>query len=128
MSTAISWKPILSKKAGVIRYTQVMADSLGPFNINVNCICPGIIYTDAWKGMAERITKIHPDYKGQDPREWFLRLFDGDYLSNESPIVTPLRREQLVEDIAYTTVFLVSEESRNITGQSINVDGGMTKA
>ena len=117
-----------SMKAGVIRYTQVMADQLGPFNINVNCICPGIIYTDAWKGMSEGMVAGHPDFKGQDPREWFLKLFDGAYLSNEAPIVTPMRREQLVEDIAYATVFLVSEEARNITGQSINVDGGMTKA
>jgi len=70
----------------------------------------------------------HPDYKGEDPREWFLGIFEGKYVSNESPIVTPLRREQTTDDIAQTVVFLVSEDSKNITGQAINVDGGMTKS
>jgi NAD(P)-dependent dehydrogenase (short-subunit alcohol dehydrogenase family) len=38
-----------------------------------------------------------------------------------------MRREQTVEDIAQAVVFLASEDSRNITGQSFNVDGGMIK-
>ena len=116
-----------SMKAALIRYTQYMADVLGPHNINVNAICPGIIYTDAWKGNAEQIVKLHPKYKGQDSREWFLGIFDLKYM-DEFPIVTPMRREQTVEDIANTALFLVSDDSCNITGQSINVDGGMTKA
>ena len=37
----------------------------------------------------------------------------------------PLRREQTPEDIGHAVVFLVSDEARNITGQALNVDGGM---
>lgn len=117
-----------SMKAGLIRYTQLLADQLGPYNVNVNCVCPGIIYTDSWKGISEGMVQGHPDYKGQDPREWFLGIFEGKYVSNESSIVTPLRREQTTDDIAQTVVFLVSEDAKNITGQAINVDGGMTKS
>ena len=42
-----------SMKAAVIMFSQYLADKLGPHNINVNCICPGLVYTDAWKGKAE---------------------------------------------------------------------------
>jgi NAD(P)-dependent dehydrogenase (short-subunit alcohol dehydrogenase family) len=114
-------------KSALIRYTQYLADVLGPHNINVNAICPGLIYTDAWKAGSEQIVQFHPKYQGQDPREWFLGIFDLKYM-DEFPVVTPLRREQTVEDIANTALFLVSEEACNITGQSINVDGGMSKA
>ena len=115
-----------SMKAGLIRYTQLLADMLGPFNINANCVCPGIIYTDAWKGMANGVVTNHPKYKGQDPREWFLGIFEGKYLAEGTPR-TPLMREQTTEDIARTVIFLVSDDARNITGQAINVDGGMVK-
>ena len=113
-------------KAGLIRYTQLLADQLGPYNVNANCVCPGIIYTDAWKVLSNSVVQNHPKYKGQDPREWFLALFEGKYLDEGSPR-TPLRREQTTRDIARTVVFLVSDDAENITGQALNVDGGMVK-
>ena len=116
-----------SMKAGLIRYTQLLADRLGPFNINVNSVCPGIIYTDAWKRLVDRVVKNHPRYKGQDPREWFLGVFEGKYLDEGSPR-TPLRREQTTQDVARTVIFLVSDDAQNITGQALNVDGGMIKS
>ena len=66
-----------------------------------------------------------PRFKGQDPREWFLGIAKGKYPDLLSP--TPMMREQTIEDIGNTAVFLVSDEAKNITGQSINVDGGMLK-
>ena len=112
-------------KAALISYTQTLAETLGPDNINVNAVCPGIVYTDSWKGSAERAVKHIPEYKGMDPRQWFEGIFTGDY-----PDVfdrTPLRREQTVEDIGRAVNFLVSEDSMNITGQTLMVDGGMVK-
>lgn len=112
-------------KAALINYTQTSAELLGPHNINVNAICPGIVYTDAWKGNAERAVKSIPEFKGQDARAWFEGIPRGDY-----PHIfdrTPLRREQTVEDIGNAVVFLVSEDSMNITGQTLMVDGGMVK-
>jgi len=117
-----------SMKAGIIRYTQSLADRLGPSNINVNCICPGVIYTDLWKLNAIRAVENQPEFKGVDPREWFLEIFEGKHLLPEGNIPTPLRREQTVEDIGRAVVFLVSDDSMNITGQSFNVDGGMIKS
>ena len=112
-------------KAALINYTQTQAEILGPHNINVNAVCPGIVYTDAWKGNAERAVNTMNEYKGQDARAWFEGIPRGDY--PEIFDRTPLRREQTVEDIGRACVFLVSEDSMNITGQSLMVDGGMVK-
>jgi NAD(P)-dependent dehydrogenase (short-subunit alcohol dehydrogenase family) len=115
-----------SAKAGLIRYTQVLADQLGRHNINVNAICPGIIYTDGWREISEEMVKNHPRFKGEDPREWFLGVGEGRYLDEGIPH-TAMRREQTTTDIAEAVVFLASEAAANITGQTLNVDGGMAK-
>jgi NAD(P)-dependent dehydrogenase (short-subunit alcohol dehydrogenase family) len=112
-------------KASLISYTQTQAEMLGPFNINVNAVCPGIVYTDAWKSGAQNAVQNMPEYRGMDAREWFEGIAKGNY-----PDIfdrTPLRREQTVEDIGNAVVFLVSQDSMNITGQSLMVDGGMVK-
>ena len=115
-----------SAKAGLIRYTQLLADQVGRHNINVNAICPGIIYTDGWREISEEMVKHHPSYKGEDPREWFLGVGEGKYLGEGLPH-TPMRREQTTGDIAEAVLFLASEAAANITGQTLNVDGGMVK-
>jgi NAD(P)-dependent dehydrogenase (short-subunit alcohol dehydrogenase family) len=112
-------------KAALINYTQTQADLLGPSNINVNAVCPGIVYTDAWKGNAENAVKHIPEYKGMDPREWFEGIFRDDYADTFDR--TPLKREQTVEDMGNAVKFLVCEDSMNITGQTLVVDGGMIK-
>ena len=112
-------------KAALVSYTQTLADRLGEHNINVNAICPGIVYTDAWKANAERIVKTVPAYQNMTAEEWFEGIFRNDY-----PTLfprTPLKRAQTVEDIGQAAVFLASEAATNITGQSLMVDGGMIK-
>jgi len=121
-TSGISYRAV---KAGLIRYTQSLADELGPYNINVNSVCPGYVYTDAWKRGSARMVETRPEYQGIDPREWFIGLNEGKYL--ELSPATPLRREQTAEDIGQAVVFLVSEEGKNITGQTLNVDGGRLK-
>ena len=113
-------------KTAIIRFTQSLANDLAPHNINTNCICPGIIYTDAWERKAKQVVETTPKLKGMDPREWFVGLMAGKY--PELQIFTPLRREQTSEDIGRAVVFLVSEDAKNITGQTLNVDGGLIKS
>ena len=115
-----------SAKAGLIRYTQVLADQVGRHNINVNAICPGIIYTDGWREIADAMVENHPRYKGEDAREWFLGIGQGRYVGEGLPH-TPMRREQTTGDIAEAVLFLASDASANITGQALNIDGGMVK-
>jgi len=112
-------------KAALVNYTQTMAELLGPHNVNVNAVAPGIVWTDAWHDNARRAVRSLPEFQGMDPRAWFEGIARGDY-----PQIfdrTPLRREQTVEDIGNAVVFLASEHAMNITGQTLMVDGGMVK-
>jgi NAD(P)-dependent dehydrogenase (short-subunit alcohol dehydrogenase family) len=112
-------------KAALVNYTQTLSELLGPDNINVNAVCPGIVYTDVWAASARRAVRTMPEFEGMDARAWFEGIARGDY-----PDIfdrTPMRREQTVEDIAHAVAFLASRRAMNITGQSLMVDGGMVK-
>lgn len=102
-------------KAGVLGLTRALARDLAPYNINVNSICPGIVYTPLWEKYGQLIREQSRRYAGKGPKEIFLEIARKNTL---------LGREQTPEDIAHAAVFLASEDSRNITGQSLNVDGG----
>jgi NAD(P)-dependent dehydrogenase (short-subunit alcohol dehydrogenase family) len=102
-------------KMGVITFTKIVAKELAAYNVNANAICPGLLYTDMWKGIGEVIRETNPAYAELTPRQMFERRVQE---------WVPLRREQTPEDIGHAAVFLASEESRNITGQALMVDGG----
>jgi meso-butanediol dehydrogenase/(S,S)-butanediol dehydrogenase/diacetyl reductase len=104
-----------ASKAGVIVFTQSVALQLAPFNVNVNTICPGLIYTPLWKYAAHALSFSNPQLKGMSEKE----SFDTQVQS-----VIPLKRPQTAEDIGNAVVFLASAEAENITGQALNVDGG----
>ena len=90
-----------ASKAGVIGLTRSLARELGPHNIAVNLIAPGIIQTAM--NPAERLKA-----KGEG---WLKRL--------------PLKRFGLPEDVAKVVLFLLSDAADYITGQSILINGGM---
>ena len=102
-------------KAGVIRYTQGLAVSEGPYNINVNAICPGAVWTHFQQAGAEAQVRDNPELAGVDPERVFLDRYEP---------MMPLARVQTPEDIGKVAAFLASEDARNITGQYLNVDGG----
>jgi len=104
-----------ASKFGVIGLTQVMAKELGRHRITVNAVCPGYIWTPMWEKMAVWFKENFPALANKTPEEIFAARVKS---------VTPLRRPQTGEDIASLVAFLVSEEAKNINGQSINVDGG----
>lgn len=104
-----------ASKAGVINLTQSLALDLGPSNINVNAVCPGLLWTDMWRQLEAMIGRDDTP-EVVDRRQVFERFIAAN---------CPLRREQTPEDIGNAVAFLASEEARNITGQSLNVDGGI---
>jgi meso-butanediol dehydrogenase / (S,S)-butanediol dehydrogenase / diacetyl reductase len=103
-------------KMGIITFTKIVAKDLAPYNVNVNAICPGLLYTDMWKKIGEVIRETNPAYADLTPRQMFEKRVE-EWI--------PLKREQTPEDIGHAVVFLVSEEARNITGQVLMVDGGV---
>ena len=106
-----------ASKAAVVSWTQSNAFQLAPYNINVNSICPGLLWTPMWDQIARKLSKFSEDpvYEGPTGRDYFNRMVDT---------LTPLKREQTPEDIGRLAAFLASDDARNITGQAINVDGG----
>jgi len=108
--------PYSASKAGVISWSQSMAVYLAPEGINVNTVCPGIIWTPMWAEGARVLQSSNPAFKDLEPRAIF------DNIVNNS---IPLKRVQQAEDIGNAVVFLVSDEAREITGQALNVCGGM---
>ncbi len=104
-------------KAGIVHYSRMLSRDLAGDNINVNCVLPGIIYTPLWERGATEYTKIIPGTENWTPREFFEKTLIPE---------VPLGREQTAEDIGNAVAFFVSDEARNITGQSLNVDGGMS--
>lgn len=89
-----------ASKAAVIGFTKALAKELGPSNINVNCVAPGVIDTEM-NGNLDKETKIE--------------------LCEE----TPLCRMGTAEEIAEVIYFLASDKSDFITGQVISPNGGI---
>jgi len=104
-------------KAGVISLTKSLALEYAPHDIRVNAICPGFLWTRAWEGLAAAIKHSTPEYASLDSRGVFLEVVKRG---------VPLGREQTPEDIGQLAAFLVSDAARNITGQWVAVDGGIT--
>jgi NAD(P)-dependent dehydrogenase (short-subunit alcohol dehydrogenase family) len=93
-----------SAKAGVMALTKVLACEWARYNINVNAVAPGYVETDLVTNLAAKGT------------------LDVDELAGR----TPNRKLASSEDVADTVVFLASEDSKHIVGQTIVVDGGWT--
>jgi NAD(P)-dependent dehydrogenase (short-subunit alcohol dehydrogenase family) len=98
-------------KSGVIGVTRSAAMELGPHGITVNAVCPGNTLTAMVRGVAEEIGKTM-DMSGE---EW-LQMRAED---------TAVKRLAQPEEIAGVIAFLASEDARYLTGQAIEVDGGL---
>ena len=101
----------------MISLTKSFALEYAPFDIRVNAICPGFLWTRAWEGLAAALKLSIPEYSVLDERSVFLEVVKRG---------VPLGREQTPEDIGQLAAFLASDAARNVTGQWIAVDGGIT--
>lgn len=100
-----------ASKGAVISLTKTAAQQLARHNITVNSVCPGVTRTDLY----DRIVSRQAEVQGISKEEAEAQATRG----------IPLRRANEPGDIAHTVAFLLSDGARNITGQSINVDGGI---
>jgi gluconate 5-dehydrogenase len=95
--------PYGASRGGIRQLTMSLADDWGPYGITVNCLAPGWFKTEQNKIMYES-------------KEWVEYLCDR----------IPLKRPGRSDDLEGPVVFLASEESRYVTGQTLLVDGGIS--
>jgi 2-hydroxycyclohexanecarboxyl-CoA dehydrogenase len=107
--------PYSASKAALINFAQCAAKDLAPHGVRVNTLCPGMVQTALNRSIWEAWCRQQPEDKRQSFEEWA-----GDKIRR----VVPLGRWQEPADMAAMAVFLASERGKNITGQTINVDGG----
>jgi 3-oxoacyl-[acyl-carrier protein] reductase len=87
-------------KAGVIGFTKSLAKEVAPYNIRVNAVAPGFINTEMTAALGEKA------------RDKFLKMI-------------PLQRFGTPDEVAKVVLFLLSDKSQYITGQTIQLDGGL---
>lgn len=103
--------PYSSAKFGIIGFTQSLAKELGPANIRVNAVLPGIVEGPRMEGVIRsRAAQFGTSYEDMEKQ----------YLSRVS-----LRRMVSQDDVAAMIAFLLSNAGRNISGQSLGVDGNV---
>lgn len=99
-----------TSKSGVITFTKVLAQELGPYGINVNTVCPGLIETDMLNRVCEKVSA--------------LKGVSVEGLRDHLISCIPLGRLGNPEDVANLILFLASEQANYITGESVNITGG----
>lgn len=107
--------PYSASKAANINFAQCLARDLAASGVRVNTVCPGMVRTPLNRSVWQA-------WHDQQPPE--RRLSYDEWAAEKIGRVVPLARWQHPEDIASTVVFLCSDRASEITGQTINVDGG----
>src|SRR5690349_18875664 len=103
--------PYAAAKSGVISLTRSAALAFASQGINVNAVCPGVVDTP----ITQRIHKVRANVLGITPEESLARMISR----------IPLGRIESPDDVANAVSFLCSPDAAYITGQSLNVCGGM---
>lgn len=101
-------------KGALIAMTRMAAAHLGPEGVSVNAVCPGTTETEIVQGLIERDAEAQGITVEQSRTNMMAKI--------------PIRRANSVEEVAALVVFLASDAARNITGQAINIDGGLLMA
>jgi NAD(P)-dependent dehydrogenase (short-subunit alcohol dehydrogenase family) len=99
-----------SSKWALRGFTRTVALEVGPYNVNVNALHPGIVAGDRMDRLCREKAR---------KRSWTPERVYQEYVDEMA-----LRRVTSAQDIANATLFLVSDDSKNMTGQSVTVDGG----
>lgn len=108
---ASSWQTVYcASKFGVQGLTQSIAKEFADQKIRVNSICPGIVYTEMW----EKLKYEYARKRNLDPEE-VMDYFKGNI---------PMHRLVDMQDVINAAVFLLTDQSSYLTGQSINLVGG----
>ena len=100
--------PYNASKGAVMQLTRCLAMDLAPYNIRVNCVCPGSVLTPA--------TERHRRFVGADREEFLAEAGASNFMKR---VADP-------REIAYGALFLASDEASFVTGTPLVMDGGLT--
>lgn len=100
-----------ASKAALINITQSAALALARYGINVNSVCPGVVLTPMWNELDLAYGRVSGARPGETMAAFIARI--------------PLKRPTLPDDVAAAVAFLCSPDADNITGHTLNVDGGL---
>lgn len=100
-----------ASKHGVIGLTKALALETAKYNITVNAICPGWVETDMFDNDMNEISLAYN--------------IEKEVIIEDEKMAVPLKSFTEVEDIANLVLYLASDSSKNITGQAINISGGL---
>jgi len=107
--------PYSASKAGLINFTQCAAKDLAAYGVRVNALAPGMVKTDLNQSIWAAGQAKLPESQRQTFDEWAAEKIKK---------VSHLGRWQMPEEYASMAVFLASDHAKNITGQTLNIDGG----
>lgn len=107
--------PYSASKAANINFAQCMAKDMAPHNVRVNIVNPGMVRTPLNRRVWQGWNELQPPGGGRSYEDW------GE---DKVRVVVPLGRWQGPEDVADMVAFLSSARAAQVTGQTINVDGG----
>lgn len=107
--------PYSASKAGLINFAQCAAKDLAPYGVRVNALCPGMVKTALNRSVYEAWAARRPEAERPGYESW---------AGEKVKAIVPLGRWQSPDDIAAMAVFLASPRAAEVTGQTINVDGG----
>jgi meso-butanediol dehydrogenase/(S,S)-butanediol dehydrogenase/diacetyl reductase len=98
-------------KSGVVTLTRNLAVAYGRRGISVNCVCPGIVETEMWAQIDRETVSV-------------LGMPEGEFRRTREAMIS-LGRNETPEDVANVVSFLCSDDASYISGQAINVEGGL---
>jgi NAD(P)-dependent dehydrogenase (short-subunit alcohol dehydrogenase family) len=101
------------RNVAVVHLTKVLSDQLGPFGITVNALHPGVVETEHIHELYQRIAA---------GRGTTAALVEQDFIDR-----TPIRRVLTAAEVAHAACFLASPGAGGITGESLGIDGGLSR-
>ena len=100
--------PYSASKGAVMQLTRCLAMDLAPYNIRVNCVCPGSVITQA--------TELPRKFVGLDQEPFLVEAANSNFMKRNSD----------PREIAYGALFLAADEASFVTGTPLVMDGGGT--
>ena len=101
------------RNLAIVHMTKVLSDQLGPFGITVNTVHPGVVETEHIHELYEQIAAVRGSTTADVEQDFIDR--------------TPIRRVLSAAEVAETVRFLASPGAGGITGESLGIDGGLTR-